>query len=177
MQQSYAKLSGVYEWLTVAALVEDALRMNTAAFDRHHIDLIREFDENTPAVCVDRHKVLQILINLLRNAKHAMDGRSGADKQMVIRVESTTADRVRITVRDNGIGIPPDHLTKIFNHGFTTKKDGHGFGLHSGANAAKEMGGSLTARSDGAGKGAEFTLELPTTQPARTEIVAKEVKT
>ena len=78
-------------------------------------------------------------------------------------------DRVKITVSDNGIGIPPDHLTKIFNHGFTTKKDGHGFGLHSGANAAKEMGGSLTAHSDGPGQGAEFTLELPTTAPARKE--------
>jgi C4-dicarboxylate-specific signal transduction histidine kinase len=169
MQQSYAKLSGVYEWLTVPALVEDALRMNAAAFDRHHIELVREFDENTPRICVDRHKVLQILINLLRNAKHAMEGLSGRDKQIVIRVEMAATDRVKITVRDNGVGIPPDHLTKIFNHGFTTKKDGHGFGLHSGANAAKEMGGSLTAHSDGPGKGAELTLELPTTKPAREE--------
>jgi C4-dicarboxylate-specific signal transduction histidine kinase len=118
---------------------------------------------------VDRHKVLQILINLLRNAKHAMSGLSGHDKRMVIRVEMAAADRVKITVRDNGIGIPPDHLTRIFNHGFTTKKDGHGFGLHSGANAAKEMGGTLTAHSDGPGKGAEFTLELPTTASARKE--------
>jgi C4-dicarboxylate-specific signal transduction histidine kinase len=71
-------------------------------------------------------------------------------------------DRVKIVVSDNGVGIAPEHMTKIFNHGFTTKKDGHGFGLHSGANAAKEMGGSLSACSDGPGKGAEFTLELPT---------------
>jgi PAS domain S-box-containing protein len=176
MQQNYAKLSGVYEWLTVSALVEDALRMNTAAFDRHHIELVREFGENLPAVCVDRHKVLQILINLLRNAKHAMDGRSGHDKRMVIRVEMAAADRVKITVRDNGSGIPPEHLTKIFNHGFTTKKDGHGFGLHSGANAAKEMGGSLTAHSDGLGKGAEFILELSTTEPARRELGANAAK-
>jgi len=74
---------------------------------------------------------------------------------------------VKITVTDNGVGIAPDHLTRIFNHGFTTKKHGHGFGLHSGANAAKEMGGTLTAYSDGLGKGAEFTLELPTTASAR----------
>ena len=169
MQQNYAKLSGVYEWLTVPALVEDALRMNAAAFDRHHIDLVREFDENTPKVCVDRHKVLQILINLLRNGKHAMDGLSGHDKRMVIQVQMAASDRVRIIVRDNGVGIPRDHLTKIFNHGFTTKKDGHGFGLHSGANAAKEMGGSLTGHSPGPGRGAEFTLELPTTEPGRKE--------
>jgi signal transduction histidine kinase len=68
---------------------------------------------------------------------------------------------VSIIVRDNGIGIPPENLIKIFNHGFTTKRDGHGFGLHSGANAAKEMGGSLTAESNGPGLGATFTLELP----------------
>lgn len=169
MQQNYAKLSGVYEWLTVPELVEDALRMNAAAFDRHHIGLVREFDENTPKVCVDRHKVLQILINLLRNAKHAMDSRSVNEKRLVITIGLAAADRVKIVVRDNGIGIPPDHLNKIFNHGFTTKKGGHGFGLHSGANAAKEMGGSLTARSDGPGKGAEFTLELPTGAPSRKE--------
>ena len=119
--------------------------------------------------CVDRHKVLQILINLLRNAKYAMDARSGNDKRMVIRVGMASPDRVKITVGDNGVGIAPDHLTRIFNHGFTTKKDGHGFGLHSGANAAKEMGGTLTARSDGPGKGAEFTLELPTAASARQE--------
>ena len=169
MQQSYAKVSGVYENLAVAGLVEDALRMNAAAFDRHHIELVREFDENMPPVCVDRHKVLQILINLLRNAKHAMDGRADHDKRMVIRVGMASPDRVKVTVGDNGVGIAPDHLTKIFNHGFTTKKDGHGFGLHSGANAAKEMGGTLTAHSDGPGKGAEFTLELPTTASVRKE--------
>jgi PAS domain S-box-containing protein len=169
MQQSYAKVSGVYENLPVAGLVEDALRMNTAAFDRHHIELIREFDENTPSVCVDRHKVLQILINLLRNAKHAMDGRIDHEKRMVIRVGMASPDRVKVTVCDNGVGIDSNHLTKVFNHGFTTKKDGHGFGLHSGANAAKEMGGTLTAHSDGPGKGAEFTLELPTTASVRQE--------
>src|SRR5664280_599344 len=169
MQQSYAKVSGVYENLAASGLVEDALRMNTAAFDRHHIDLVREFADNTPPVRVDRHKVLQILINLLRNAKYAMDAQSGLAKRLVVRVGMGSPDQVKITIADNGVGIAPEHLTKIFNHGFTTKKDGHGFGLHSGANAAKEMGGTLTAHSDGLGKGAEFTLALPTTASARQE--------
>jgi PAS domain S-box-containing protein len=169
MQQSYAKVSGVCENLAAAGLVEDALRMNAAAFDRHHIDVVREFADNTPPVRVDRHKVLQILINLLRNAKYAMDAQSGHAKHLVVRVGMASPDRVKITIADNGVGIVPDHVTRIFNHGFTTKKDGHGFGLHSGANAAKEMGGTLTAHSDGPGKGAEFTLELPTTASARQE--------
>jgi PAS domain S-box-containing protein len=162
MQQNYAKVSGVFENLSPADLVEDALRLNVAAFERHHIGLVRDFEENTPKVCVDRHKFLQILINLLRNAKHAMEDVRERERRMVIRVRMASPDKVQIVVNDNGIGIPPENLARIFNHGFTTKKDGHGFGLHSGANAAKEMGGSLAARSDGPGRGAEFTLELPT---------------
>jgi PAS domain S-box-containing protein len=160
MQQNYAKVSGVYENLSPAELVEDALRLNVAAFERHHIELVREFQE-TPKILVDRHKFLQILINLLRNAKHAMQDILEHERCMTIRIGMASPDRVKIVVSDNGIGIPIEHLAKIFNYGFTTKKNGHGFGLHSGANAAKEMGGSLSARSDGPGRGAEFTLELP----------------
>jgi signal transduction histidine kinase len=177
MQQSYAKLSGIHESLAPTELVEDALSLNVGAFERHHIELVREFEEDLPKVCVDRHKVLQILINLLRNAKHAMEDVSGHERRMVIRVGMAAPDRVKISVSDNGIGIPAEHLTKIFNHGFTTKKDGHGFGLHSGANAAKEMGGSLTARSGGPELGAEFTLELPATVSIRKEesLVTQEI--
>jgi C4-dicarboxylate-specific signal transduction histidine kinase len=168
MQQTYAKVSGVYENLSVTGLVEDALRMNAAAFDRHHIDLVKEFDRNVPPVCVDRHKVLQILINLLRNAKYALANRGENDRRITIRVGVASPQRAKITIRDNGAGIAPENLTRIFSHGFTTKKDGHGFGLHSGANAAKEMGGTLTGHSDGLDKGAEFTLELPIAAPSPT---------
>jgi PAS domain S-box-containing protein len=162
MQQSYAKVSGVYEMLSLAGLVEDALRMNSAAFDRHNISVEREIAENLPPVCVDRHKVLQILINILRNAKYAMDEQDPPCKRMIVRVGTAGADRVKVSIIDNGVGIAPENLTRIFNHGFTTRKNGHGFGLHSGANAAKEMGGTLSASSEGLGKGAVFTLELPT---------------
>ena len=167
MQQSYAKVSGAYENLPVAELVEDALRINITAFDRHGIELVKEYDSNLPSVCVDRHKVLQILINLIRNAKHAVEELDTERKQMMVHAGMASPGIVRISIRDNGVGIPQENLTKIFNHGFTTKKDGHGFGLHSGANAAREMGGSLMALSGGPGQGAEFILELPTTDVVR----------
>jgi len=161
MQQNYAKVSGAFENLPLANLVEDALEINAAAFERHHVCIVREIARDVPAVCVDRHKVLQILINLFSNAKYAMETNEPSNRQLVIRVEMAPPDRVKLTVRDNGIGIAPDHLVKIFTSGFTTKTDGHGFGLHSGANAAREIGGNLAAQSDGVGRGACFILELP----------------
>lgn len=170
MQQSYAKVSGAFENLPVRELVEDAIRINATAFERHHIELVREFGSNIPPVCVDRHKFLQIFINLLRNAKHAVEEVKEEERRLIIRVDADSPDWVKLVVIDNGIGIPPENLNKIFNHGFTTKKDGHGFGLHSGANAAKEMGGKLTGFSQGPGRGAEFTLLLPVAKIGRRQI-------
>jgi C4-dicarboxylate-specific signal transduction histidine kinase len=159
MQQSYARVSGVSETVPVAELIEDALRMNTGAFERHQVQLIREYDAR-PIVTVQKHKVLQILVNLLRNAKHACDESGKSAKQVIVRVVAERG-RVSIAVIDNGVGIRTENLTQIFAHGFTTRKDGHGFGLHSGALAARELGGSLTAHSDGPGCGATFLLDLP----------------
>jgi len=159
MQQDYATFGGVKEIINMVDLVEDGLRMNRGALNRHGVEIVREF-EQVPSLNAEKHKILQILVNLLRNAKHACQESRRDDKRLTIRVTNGD-DRIRISVIDNGVGISPENLTRIFNHGFTTRKDGHGFGLHSGALAAKEMGGSLTAQSDGTGLGAAFTLELP----------------
>ncbi|MEJ0091164.1 MAG: ATP-binding protein [Limisphaerales bacterium] len=159
MQQSFAKASGLMETLQMTDLVEDALKMNASSFIRHDIQVIKEF-ENIPPVTVEKHKVLQILVNLVRNAKQACDELDPPEKRLTLRLTSGR-DCVRVAVTDNGIGILAENLTRIFAHGFTTKKTGHGFGLHSGALAAKEMGGSLTVHSEGNNQGATFTLELP----------------
>jgi len=140
------------------------LQMHTAALSRHGILVVREYQE-VPIISVDKHKVLQILVNLIRNAKYAMDAAARRDKRLSVSIVLTPENMVQITVTDNGIGISEQNLTRIFSHGFTTKRDGHGFGLHSGALAAREMGGSLCARSEGPGKGATFVLELPLAAP------------
>ena len=160
MQQSYAKVSGVFENLPPHQLVEDAIAMNIGAFERHGVEVEREFAA-VPLIRVDRHKVLQILINLIRNAKYALDEVHRTDKRITIAISAANERYLRIVVADNGIGISPENLTRIFAHGFTTREDGHGFGLHSGALAAKSMGGALSVASDGPGHGASFTLELP----------------
>jgi signal transduction histidine kinase len=159
MQQSYARISGVREMVRAVDLVEDSFSMDAGSFARHGVQLVRDFQE-VPPLNVEKHKVLQILVNLIRNAKQSCDERGHADKKVVVRIAGDR-EQIQISVADNGVGIAPENMTRIFSHGFTTRKNGHGFGLHSGALAAKELGGALTARSDGPGKGAVFTLSLP----------------
>jgi signal transduction histidine kinase len=166
MQQSYARVAGVVEEVSLVNLVEDAIQINAAALTRHEVTLTRQFEE-VPPLMIDKHKVLQILINVIRNAKYAMDEGSKNEKRLVITVAKAAGERVMIRVEDNGIGIPPENLTRVFSHGFTTRPNGHGFGLHLGALNAREMGGSLSAASEGPGRGATFTLVLPLHPPVK----------
>ncbi len=167
-QQKYAKGCGLTEEVSLCAVVEDAFRMVEAAFERHHIDVEYEC-EDLPAVAADKHKVLQIVLNLLRNAAASIQGSGLRRRVVAVRVYEHESGRVRIEVKDSGVGLTRENLTRIFAHGFTQKRDGHGFGLHAGALAAQEMGGALWAESDGPDRGATFTLELPTKAPVRAE--------
>ncbi len=159
-QQSYAGVSGVTETVDIATLLDDAMKLNSASLDRHNVRVSREYAE-IPPVRLDKQKSLQILVNLIKNAKDACADSGQSDRQLTLRTRLGEHNTVQIQVIDNVVGIPRDHLTRIFSHGFTTKKTGHGFGLHSCANAAQELGGSLQAYSEGPGTGATFTLELP----------------
>lgn len=159
VQQSYSKVSGMKEMVNPVDLLEDALRMNEGALERHEVSIVREF-EPVPKINSEKHKILQILVNLLRNAKYACTESGRPDRCVTLRLGKGQGS-VRISVADNGVGIAPENMTRIFAHGFTTRRDGHGFGLHSGALAARELGGSLQAFSEGLGRGATFVLELP----------------
>ena len=159
MQQTYAKRCGVSETVAIADLVEDSLRMNSGALTRHHVILEREFAE-VPTITVDKHRVLQILVNLVRNAKYACDESGRPDKRVTVGI-ARLGDMLRISVRDNGIGIAPENMAQLFTHGFTTRKSGHGFGLHSAALAASQLGGALSAHSEGVDLGASFIWTYP----------------
>ncbi len=159
MQQSYARVSEALETLNIEDLVEDAVQLNCGALETCRIKVVREYSERQP-ILVDKHKVLQILVNLIRNAMQAFDDSVGKERQITLRITNENS-RMKIAVIDNGIGIPKENMDRIFGHGFTTKTDGHGFGLHSGALTAQELGGTLTVFSEGSGRGSTFTLELP----------------
>lgn len=182
MQQAYATMVGVIEPLDPVRLMEDAVRMNAGALVRHDVAVERLF-QPVPPILAEKAKVLQILVNLIRNAKYACDEAHSAHKAITLRVELAPASdapppraaegvsapaplaqpgkHVRLVVQDNGIGIPHENLERIFQHGFTTRLGGHGFGLHSSVAVAQEMHGTLTVHSDGVGHGATFILELP----------------
>lgn len=164
MQQNYARVAGVEETVALGDLVESAIRMHAAAYVRHGVTLTRDFAV-TPEVTLDKHKVLQILVNLLHNAKYACDESGRADKNVIVSIRAVAPERVAVEVADNGVGIAPEHLPRIFTHGFTTKTNGHGFGLHSSVIAAQQLGGTLAVHSAGLGQGAMFTLELPLHKP------------
>jgi signal transduction histidine kinase len=161
-QQGYARMAGVVDTIKVTDLVEDAIAINEAAFQRHGIRIEHEIDGNL-SVTADKHKVLQILVNLLHNAKYALHGVACGEKCIQVTANGADSSWLTISVQDNGIGIEPEKLERIFAHGYTTRSDGHGFGLHSGAIAAQEMGGTLSAYSEGSGCGSRFTLKLPLT--------------
>jgi PAS domain S-box-containing protein len=160
MQQNYARVSHFEDDVDPVSLMEEALHISESSLCRHSITVARDFMP-VPPVRVIRHKVLQILVNLIRNAKIAMDESSSSDKKLTLILRTSSAGEVEFAVRDNGVGIPQENMEKLFGFGFTTRKDGHGFGLHSSLGAAKEMNGTLTANSQGPGKGATFVLSLP----------------
>ena len=160
-QQAFAKRSEVREILNLSDVVEEAIGICERAGDQNSTVRIERRFEELPGFPIDRHKVLEILVNLLRNALQSVAEHRPSDPSIVVSIEVLQDDQVRVSVRDNGVGIPRENLEQIFNHGFTTKRNGHGFGLHSAANSATEMGCTLQATSDGPGLGATFTLDLP----------------
>jgi two-component system, NtrC family, sensor kinase len=166
-QQTFSGAACLVEAVQITDLLEDALRMNDSALTRHRVVVVREFAD-VPLLLLDKSRLLQILVNLIGNAKNAMDGVADRSHRITLRVDVADPGdgaQLRIRVEDDGEGIAAENLPRLFAHGFTTRKNGHGFGLHSSALAANEMGGTLTAHSDGRDKGATFTLELPMVAP------------
>ena len=157
-QQPMSTAAPLHETVDPIALIEDALRIAFAGMI-DGIAISRDFAPTEP-LRTDRHRLLQILVNLLVNARRAVD--AGPRREVHVCL-AAGGPGVVIRVRDTGSGILPEHLPRLFDLGFTTRSDGrgHGYGLHASANAARLMGGRLGVMSDGPGNGATFTLELP----------------
>jgi two-component system, LuxR family, sensor kinase FixL len=162
IQQSHARGSGNIEPRELTALVEDALKLNDPPLRRAGVHISRRYGERLPPAQVDGHRTLQILVNLIRNAVDSIESAKPENPRIEVSISSDPEGRkLVLSVEDNGSGIAPEHRERIFIHGFTTKKRGHGFGLHSAAIAATEMGGHLAVKSEGQNRGATFILTVP----------------
>jgi sensor domain CHASE-containing protein len=163
-QQGLAKCSSLTQPVRVPDEVEEALTISNRALSIDpDLEVVREYDDVTAEL--DKHKLLEIVVNLIQNARQAMLEAQIPKRRLTLRTLAQPDGRFRIEVTDNGVGIPEASVVKVFQLGFTTKVNGHGFGLHTSANAAHQMGGSLNVHSAGPGQGATFVLDLPLRPP------------
>jgi len=161
-QQNLATMSAMTSTFDPRESVKSAVKLFIDIFQKSDIEITCEF-EDVPMITSDNQRLIQVLVNLIRNAKHAIDDSGSAIRTIEMKVHSTQQDIVVISVKDSGIGIKPEDMDKIFQHGFSTRKDrgGHGFGLHHTGCILQELKGELQAHSEGIGKGATFNVQLP----------------
>ncbi len=160
-QRKYAGAAGVLETAALQSLVETAVEMSDLSGIADEIEIVRSFDE-LPEMMAETHKIVQIMVHLLNNAAWTLRMSRAEQKRLTLELKQSTDDIVRMGIIDNGIGIPKENLTTIFQHGFTTIEGRDGIGLHNAANTAVEIGGKLSCHSDGEDRGASFYLEIPT---------------
>lgn len=161
-QQSYAGTSKYSETVRLEKMLENALTLQAGSIEKHDIEIEKDIDyDNIVPVEGQRTQIVHILVNLIKNAKEAMfEDENELKDKIDISLKRENSD-IFISVSDTGCGISNEDLDKIFTHGFTTKEDGHGFGLHSCSNYMNEMGGAISVDSEGVHKGSTFTLRFP----------------
>jgi len=159
-QQAFARGGDLVEVVALERLIDEALQMSMTSFARHKIELKTEIAP-LPPLALDRHKLIEILSNFIANSRQALDASQTPAKRLVVRAFQNQQANLQIDVSDNGVGISPEHCERLFAYGFTTKPEGHGFGLAGSLLAARSMGGTARGTSEGEGKGATFTIELP----------------
>ncbi|MFT5049686.1 MAG: sensor domain CHASE-containing protein/two-component sensor histidine kinase [Chlamydiales bacterium] len=160
-QQNYAIKAELIENTSISERIDEAFSITDKALATDEkLDVVRDYAD-IPRIMTDKHKLLEILVNVVQNARQSMDSSETPNKRLILSTQEDGEEWLDISVTDNGLGITEENLSKVFTHGFTTRQGGHGYGLHTAANAAKELGGSLTAQSKGVGYGATFTLKVP----------------
>jgi len=157
-QQSYAGVESIPEKFDLANVLEDVLKVNSEFLDKSNIKVVKKYLDMPQAV-IHKGKLFHILTNIIKNAREAMSETKQDSRRLVITLSEDDKGKY-IRIADSGCGIPESIIERIFTYGFTTKKEGQGFGLYSCENYMAEMGGEIWAESEGPGMGAEFILHF-----------------
>jgi len=157
-QQSFIGVRSSLEEIDLVPIVDDVLKMYQTLIDRFGIKVIRNADDSVVALG-QRTKLFHVLTNIIKNGIESMEDTSDGDKVLSVAVYRES-ENVFIRVSDSGPGISAGNLESIFAYGFTTKKNGHGFGLHSCANYMTEMKGRIWAEHGEGGRGAVFVMQF-----------------
>ncbi|MCJ7507587.1 MAG: ATP-binding protein [candidate division Zixibacteria bacterium] len=157
----FSKLEAKLVEYDIKSLIEDLLFSVKPQKQFSNIKFITNFDTQVPHLLIDVGQIQQVLLNLLNNAADAINKQQKSDGMVTISTHyRSELGVIQIGVKDNGPGIPEELIDRIFEPRFTTKKDGHGFGLVTCEKIVKNHGGSISTDSV-LGKGATFTIELP----------------
>ena len=155
-QQTYAGASQYTDVTSLTEMIDSALALQAGSIEKHGLIVEKDF-QATGTIIAQRSKLIHVLVNIFKNAKEAMENNPINEKKILIKTWEDHR-QIYLSISDNGPGIDPDYLDKIFTQGFTTKKNGHGFGLHSCANYISEMGGKIKVSNKENETGATFTI-------------------
>lgn len=160
-QQADAKAVDQPKFYDLATLVEESLKIQMAGMKKRRVQLIKRYPPHQVKVFFPKARLTHILVNIIKNGCEAMMSKPPGERVLEVRIEvESDPDRPRVIIQDSGRGIHPEVLPHLFTHGFTTKSDGHGFGLSYCRRTMKEYQGDISVASEGPIEGATFELRF-----------------
>ena len=156
----FSKKDIAFELLDLNEATQEVIALSLSELQRSRVALQAELAEDLPMITGDRIQLQQVILNLLRNASDAMADVHDRPRHLAIRTERESDDRVRVSVRDNGVGIDPESATKLLDAFYTTKKDGMGMGLSVSRSIIERHYGDLSGEPND-GPGATFAFSIP----------------
>jgi signal transduction histidine kinase len=171
----FAKKEFTLEPLDLNEITREVVALSLSELQRNRIVLQSEFADDLPTITGDRIQLQQVMLNLLRNASDAMAAIEDRPRHLLIRTHGDERDRVRLTVRDAGVGLDRQGMDKLFDAFYTTKIDGMGIGLAVSRSIIERHHGRIWAEPNDGGPGATFSFWLPGETPSPQNPTATKV--
>jgi signal transduction histidine kinase len=156
----FTRKESAIEAVDLNEVTREVMALSLSDLQRNRVVLRSELANDLPATTGDRIQLEQVILNLLRNACDAMADVHDRPRQLLVRTEREDGDRVRVSVRDAGVGVDPQNVDKLLDAYYTTKTDGMGIGLSISRSIIERHHGRLWAEAND-GPGATFSFSIP----------------